>query len=210
MLDGAEGVVALLQRAHRIDNQAVCRLQAWDPTSTTVYVTTPFDVIAARRVGHDAGAMDQVEGAVIPVAQVLALDEITPRALGTLGRVAPAWPGALPPASGFALVETIPADVVFRLAEEGRALAAQFSGPLGPPASLLNQIVVDASSAGGNSAQVPMRMVFAATALGLIPGLAAAVEVPRVVRVSRAGRWVRLDAAFGSVFYSAGLPLVVS
>ena len=95
-------------------------------------------------------------------------------------------------------------------AEEGRALAAQFSGPLGPPVSLLNQIVVDASSAGGKSAQVPMRMVFAATALGLIPGLAAAVEVPRVVRVSRAGRWVRLDAAFGSVFYSAGLPLVVS
>lgn len=209
MLGGAQGLIALLQRAHRMDSQAVCRLQAWNNTNTTVYVATPFDVVAARRIQHGEGDFAPLEGAVLRVGEVLALGEISPESLATLPRVAPAWVGALPPAQGFTLVETIPADAVYRLAEEGRSLAGQFSGPLGPPASLLSQVVVDATGEDGIRAQVPMRMIFAASSLGLIPGLSAGLDVPRVVRVSVAGRWVRLDAAFGSVYYSAGLPLLV-
>ena len=52
-----------------------------------------------------------------------------------------------------------------------------------------------------------MRMIFACTALGLIPGFAAPIDVPRHLRVSTVGRWVRVDAPFGSVYRSTSLSL---
>lgn len=47
-----------------------------------------------------------------------------------------------------------------------------------------------------------MRMIFACTSLGLIPGFEAPAEIPRHLRVSTSGSWVRLDAPFGSVYRS--------
>jgi len=115
------------------------------------------------------------------------------------------FPGALPPASGFVLVDELPVGVVRDLADQGRALARQFSGPMGPPASLMDQTVITAtSSSGDTSVEVPMRAVFACTALQLIPGGSAPEEIPRQLRVSSVGRWLRIDAPFGSVYFSAG------
>ena len=54
-----------------------------------------------------------------------------------------------------------------------------------------------------------MRMIFTCTALGLIPGFAAPIDVPRHLRIATAGRWVRMDAPFGSVYHSTGLGLFV-
>ena len=103
------------------------------------------------------------------------------------------------------LVDELPVGVVRDLADQGRALARQFSGPMGPPASLMDQTVITAtSSSGDTSVEVPMRAVFACTALQLIPGASAPEEVPRQLRVSSLGRWLRIDAPFGSVYFSAG------
>src|SRR5699024_9830163 len=82
----------------------------------------------------------------------------------------------------------------------------QFSGPMGPPQSLMNQKVITASSEDV-SVEIPMRMIFACTNLGLIPNFAAPMDVPRHLRISGLGRWVRLGAAFAGVYRSNRLSL---
>ena len=112
--------------------------------------------------------------------------------------------GALPPVAGFELLDEIPADVVQRLSDQGRALARQFSGPLGPPQSLMDQAVITVN----DDTEIPMRLVFTLTALGLIPGMDAPAAIPRHLRVSRNSRWVRVDAPFGSAYHSSGIHLL--
>lgn len=226
---GGPGLQALLARAVGLDATASARLRQLDDTHVDVFVTTPFEVVASRRVlgqasrdgavvsaqtllsglqahadlerGADSGpdaasAADSGAGAPIPMNLNLgpARD--------------PSWPGALPPAAGFQLVDAVPVDVVRQLADQGQALARQFSGPLGPPASLLNQTVLTVTNdESGQSAEVPMRAIFACTSLGLIPGFSAPINVPRHLRVATCGRWLRVDAPFGTVYRSSGLSL---
>ncbi|MCQ9343246.1 hypothetical protein [Corynebacterium kozikiae] len=184
---GERGLETMLQRAVRLDAQAKLRLQQAGE-AVNVYVTTPFEVLACRRVqgsAHDA----------------------SPRLAATWAP-ATSWPGALPPARGFQLLDTVPVDVAYDLAEQGRGLARQFSGPLGPPASLLNQTVLTVE-AGEATAEIPMRMIFACTAMGFIPpAFTAEEDVPRTLRVSTAGSWVRIDAPFGSVYHAKRLNLL--
>ena len=116
------------------------------------------------------------------------------------------WPGALPPATGYSVVDTLPVTVVRELSDKGQQLTRQFSGPMGPPSSLLNQTVVTVESDGA-TVEIPMRMIFACTNLGLIPGFSAPMDVPRHLRVAQLGRWVRLDAPFGSIYRSTRLSL---
>lgn len=110
------------------------------------------------------------------------------------------------PGVGFTLLDEIPVDVAARLSQQGQDLARQFSGPLGPPRSLLDQTVLTVKG-GDKAAEVPMRMIFACSSLGLIPGWSAPMDVPRFLRVSTVGRWTRLDAPFGSVYHSTKLSL---
>ena len=190
---GESGLRALLLRARGLDEQATVRFRQLGE-QVDCFVTTPFRVLASRRV---VGEISR-DGAAAGVSAVLdALDSDPESAF--LG------PGALPPASGFVLVDELPVGVVRDLADQGRALARQFSGPMGPPTSLMDQTVITAtSSSGDTSVEVPMRAVFACTALQLIPGGSAPEEIPRQLRVSSVGRWLRIDAPFGSVYFSAG------
>ena len=122
-------------------------------------------------------------------------------------RVALAGLGALPPAEGFQEIDTLPVAVVRELSDQGQRLAREFSGPMGPPSSLLNQTVITVDNAAGVQVEIPMRMIFACTNLGLIPGFSAPMNVPRHLRVAGKGRWVRVDAPFGSVYHSTRLSL---
>lgn len=186
--NGEQGLKALLSRAVALDANALLRLQ---PKGDVIeaFVTTPFEVLASRRV------TGTVEGDTVFRAA-----DWTP-ALA-------AWPGALPPVSGFEELDIIPVDVVRELADQGRDLARQFSGPLGPPKSLLDQTVLEVTS-GTNRAEITMRAIFTCTSLGLIPGIATHPDIPRHLRVATAGRWTRIDAPFGSVYQSKGLALLV-
>ena len=201
---GERGLRALLQRALALQDDAYARFQRVGEHDVDVFVTTPFDCVASRRV---RGTVSR-DGAVVPARRVLEALETSTGALGAAQDQN--WPGALPPAEGFTLREEVPISTARQLADEGRNLTRQFAGPLGPPVSLLDAVVitVDADDRGPKL-EIPMRAVFTCTSLGLIPGFEAPVEVPRYLRVSSAGRWVRIDAPFGTVYHSKSLSLFV-
>lgn len=199
---GARGLTTLVGRAVGLDPQASARIQEVGDGALDVFVTTPFDTIASRRITGTTSHN---------TATVSARDLLAALQSGSV-EVGPArdavWPGALPPATGFVAREQVPVGVARRLADEGRNLARQFSGPAGPPKSLLDGIVLTADADSDDPVEIPMRMIFACTALGLIPGFEAPAEIPRHLRVSSCGRWTRLDAPFGSVYRNAGLGLL--
>ncbi|WP_293950885.1 hypothetical protein [uncultured Corynebacterium sp.] len=199
---GAQNLQVLVARAVGIESTASARFRQLTPDMVDVFVTTPFGVTAARRIKGVAGR----DGATVGASDLLnALTEGS-------SEIGPArdanWPGSLPPASGFILVDDIPVRVVRQLADQGQALARQFSGPMGPPTSLMDQEVISLEG-NGKTAQIQMRTIFTCTSLGLIPGYAAPEDVPRHLRVSVNGRWTRVDAPYGSVYHSAGLGLSV-
>ena len=193
---GARGLTALLSRALALDAQASARIQKVGEGQLDVFVTTPFDAIASRRT---SGSTTH-PGATVSARTML--DALKSGAAEVGPARDAAWPGALPPASGFIAREVVPIGVARRLADEGRNLARQFSGPAGPPRSLLDGVVLTADADSDNPVEIPMRMIFACTALGLIPGFEAPAEIPRHLRVATSGSWVRLDAPFGSVYRS--------
>ena len=193
---GARGLTALLSRALALDAQASARIQEVGEGQLDVFVTTPFDAIASRRT---SGSTTH-PGATVSARAMLDALKSGEAEVGPARDAA--WPGALPPASGFIAREEVPIGVARRLADEGRNLARQFSGPAGPPRSLLDGVVLTADADSDNPVEIPMRMIFACTSLGLIPGFEAPAEIPRHLRVASSGSWVRLDAPFGSVYRS--------
>ncbi|MBN9644152.1 hypothetical protein ACFSSC_02510 [Corynebacterium mendelii] len=213
--DGVPGLVALLQRAASINPMSVARVVATDrtrnpadtPQPLDVFVTTPFQVLVSRRV---TGTISR-DGAVCAVAQLA--DKLGDT--GADGSVRmdldscdASWPGAVPRPAVWQEIDTLPASVVADLSQQGKNLARQFSGPMGPPASLMDQNVLTVTGNGQTTA-IPMRMIFALTNFGLIPGNGAAVSIPRHIRVATAGSWQRIDAAFGSA-YRTSAPGVLS
>ncbi|GAB3084940.1 hypothetical protein [Corynebacterium aquatimens] len=227
---GAAGLRALLARALHLDSAAYARLSQLENLSqpaVDVFVSTPFECIASRRI---IGTVSR-DGAVVPASllaerlsqepEIFSEDHVGESRVGgsqvdgsqlRIGRSQDAqWIGALPPKTGFLEREIVPVTAVRQLADQGRALARQFSGPMGPPKSLLNQVVLTVSDDGPGRGEVdiPMRMVFACTSLGLIPGPGAPQSVPRHLRVSTCGRWIRLDAPYGSVYHTPQLSLFV-
>lgn len=199
---GGRGLRALLARAVGLDATASARLRQLDDDSVDIFVTTPFEVVASRRI---QGTVSR-DGAVVSAHTFQQALETEATTLDLGPARDPSWPGALPPAQGFQLLDTLPVDVVRNLADEGQKLARQFSGPMGPPSSLLNQTVVTVTGPK-QEVEIPMRMIFACTNLGLIPSFAAPLDIPRHLRVSGLSRWVRIDAPFGSVYHSTRLSL---
>lgn len=209
---GAAGLKALVERALALDSTGSARFSTFDANPDTpavdVFVTTPFSCVASRRVMGEVSR----DGAVVSLQNLrdaLAASEVSAVPAHSL-EVGPSrdanWLGALPPKTGYTERDIVPVNVVRDLADQGRRLARQFSGPMGPPRSLLEQIVLtaDTEQTSGAPVDVPMRMIFTCTSLGLIPGPGAPVEIPRHLRMSTAGRWIRLDAPFGSVYYTSG------
>lgn len=199
---GAQSLQVLVARAIGLESTASARFRQLAPDLVDVFVTTPFGVTAARRIKGVAGR----DGATVGASDLLKALSAESVEIGAARDAN--WPGSLPPASGFTLVDDIPVRVVRQLADQGQALARQFSGPMGPPSSLMDQDVISLE-ANGHSAKIQMRTIFTCTALGLIPGFAAADDIPRHLRVSVNGRWTRVDAPYGSVYHSAGLGLSV-
>jgi hypothetical protein len=119
-----------------------------------------------------------------------------------------AWRSALPPDSGFAHLDDVPARLMLDLAQRGAELAKEHSSAQGPPVSLLDQEVIRVSSADV-SVGVPMRCVFALTAMGFLPQSAEAVDADEIVRVRSLPAWLRIDARFGSVYRRRGDPALV-
>ena len=188
---------AFVERARRLDEASVIRLRQRSEDRLVAWASTGFDVLASRVVA----------GVVRPPDLCAGVDELL-RGLasaGTSGYVDPgfqmdsAWRWALPPESSFAHVDDVPADTVLGLAQRGAEVSKE-QGAVGPPASLLDQEVLSVSGAGV-TVGVPMRCLFALTAMDFVDD--------GVVRVRTVGPWLRIDAAYGSVYYRRELLRVV-
>lgn len=194
---GRGDLLTFTERALRLDEAAVIRLRTRADGLVGAWVATGFDVLAVR----------VVPGRLAPPDVTCSADGLRQglRASGADGAVDPgfpmdsAWRGALPPETGFAHLDDVPADALDALAREGVELARAHAGPQGPPASLLDQEVLTVSS-GATTVGVPMRCVLACAAMGFL-GAAAAGEV---VRIRATDTWLRVDAQYGSVFRRRG------
>jgi hypothetical protein len=199
-------LTAFVERAARLDVAAVIRLRARSGGLVTAWAATGFDVLASRVVAGTLRPDDLSVGADELARGLAAAD--------SSGYVNPgfpmdsAWRGALPPDSGFAHLDDVPARLMLDLAQRGAELAKEHGSAQGPPVSLLDQEVIRVSSADV-SVGVPMRCVFALTAMGFLPQSADAVEADEIVRVRTLPAWLRIDARFGSVYRRRGDPAVV-
>jgi hypothetical protein len=199
-------LAAFAERAARLDAATVVRLRTRSASHFTAWAPTGLDVLASRVV---AGMLrpDDLSVGADELARGLA-------AVDSTGYVNPgfpmdsAWRGALPPDSGFAHLDDVPARLMLDLAQRGAQLAKEHGSAQGPPVSLLDQEVIQVSSAGG-SVGVPMRCVFALTAMGFLPQSADAVDADEIVRVRVLPAWLRIDARFGSVYRRRGDPALV-
>jgi hypothetical protein len=200
-----EDLVTFVDRALRLDEAAVIRLRERAGGQVVAWVPTGFDVLASRVVGGRVKPTDLYAGAD---ALARALPEMDRSGFVEPGfAMDSAWRGVLPPEAGFVHLDDVPARAVLDLAQRGIALAKEHSSAHGPPASLLDQEVVAVSSAG-ESVGIPMRCVFALTAMAFLPqsigkGDAFAPESvapDEVVRVRVVPSWLRIDARFGSVY----------
>jgi hypothetical protein len=205
---GQEGGVAhradlatFVDYAMRLDDAAVIRLRARSAGLLTAWVATGFDVLASR----------VVVGKVRPHDLSVGADELARglSAMDASGYVDPgfsmdsAWRGALPPESGFTHLEDVPARVMLDLAQRGARLAKEHSKSHGPPVSLLDQEVIQVSSADV-SVGLPMRCVFALTAMGFLPQSSDEIDADEIIRVRILPAWLRVDARYGSVYRRRG------
>jgi len=206
-----EDLQTFTDRALRLDDAAVIRLRERAGGLVVAWVATGFDVLASRVVRGRLKPSDLSAGADALATGLTAMERD--------GYVDPgfpmdsAWRGVLPPETGFVHLDDVPARVVLDLAQQGVALAKEHSSSHGPPASLLDQEVVAVSS-GGESVGIPMRCVFALTAMGFLPQSAeqldpGTVPADEIVRVRALPSWLRIDARFGSVYRRRGDPALV-
>lgn len=192
-----DDLATFAERALRLDDAAVIRLRQRPDGNLAAWLATGFDVLASRAVA----------GRVRPADLCVGADSLTRSlpAMDASGFVEPgfamdsAWRGALPPDQGFAHLDDVPARAVLDLADRGAALAREHSSAHGPPASLLDQQVLAVSS-GSTGVGIPMRCVFALTALGFLPPTGSEVSAEEMVRVRVHPAWLRIDARFGTVY----------
>lgn len=201
-----DDLATFAERAVRLDGAAVVRLRERAGGRVAAFVATGFDVLASRVVSGRVRPKDLCAGADALVTGLAGID-----ASGFVDTGFPmdsAWRGAVPPDTGFTHLDDVPARVMLDLVTRGGALARQHSGAHGPPSSLLDQEVI-AVSGGGESVGVPMRCVFALTAMGFLPQNSAALNAGDIVRIRVSPTWLRVDAPFGSVLRRRGDPAVV-
>lgn len=196
-----------VERALRLDDASVVRLREREGGQDQIvaWVATGFDVLASRVVGGRVRPGDLSAGADMLAAGLAAPDG---EYVDPGFPMDSAWRGGLPPASGFTHLDDVPARVMLDLAHQGAAVAREHSSAHGPPVSLLDQEVI-AVSAGDVTVGVPMRCVFALTAMGFLPQTGNEVAAEEIVRVRAHPAWLRVDARFGSVYRRRGDPTMV-
>ncbi|MGK2865758.1 MAG: hypothetical protein ACSLFA_03790 [Mycobacterium sp.] len=196
-----------VDRALRLDDAAVIRFRERVGTGQVVaWVSTGFDVLASRVVAGRVRPADLSAGADTLARSLPVMDAAGFVELGF--PMDSAWRGALPPDNGFTHLDDVPAWAILELVERGTALAKEHSSAHGPPASLLDQEVL-AVSAGQSSVGIPMRCVFALTAMGFLPPNADVLSSEEIVRVRMHPAWLRIDARFGTVYRRLGDPALV-
>lgn len=200
---------AFVARAVRLDAAAVVRLRARAGGLLDAWVSTPFDVLATRTVHGTMTPTDTtVSGNELLAALAVAREELVDPGppLDLM------WRSALPPVTGWNVVDRLPVEVVAGLADRGLDVARKNVGPQGtPPASLLDQAVLTVSGQG-MEIKVPLRCLFALSGMGFLGGSRrGGDDDDETLRVTATDSWLRIDARYGAVVRRrhALLPLLV-
>ncbi|OBJ59990.1 hypothetical protein [Mycobacterium asiaticum] len=191
-----------VDHALRLDDAAVIRLRARAAGLVTAWLATGFDVLASRVVAGTVRPDDMSVGAD-GLARGLSAAPAADGYVDPGFAMDSAWRGALPPDSGFTHLDDVPAKAILELSQSGAQLAREHGSAHGPPVSLLDQEVIEVSS-GDTVVGLPMRCVFALTAMGFLPPSADAIGDEEVIRVRVLPSWLRIDARFGSVYRRRG------
>ena len=193
----------LLRRTAQLDPDALARFRL-SPAASTVLVRPPFGVLVSRTVRASVPAMGRrgLIDITVSAAEMLAwLDEMS--------SAAPAardveWRAGRPPDRGWRRVESVPDDVVRALVRQGAAAVKDVVAPGNAPSrsgalrssaadTLLDSTVLTAVSEDGTRVAVTLRALSALVRMGFLPrGGEIFVDV--------AGGWVRVVAAYGSVY----------
>lgn len=239
----ARRIASVAERVLSMDPEALARLRPL-PDGLDIFFSTPLGCALSQRLPGAglSGKDDDGDSTVVRAAALKdALQQWADSASTDAGAreseatfdlgtgVDMMWLGALPPVSGFQLVDWVPAEVlreVYREMEEEHELRG---GPAGLAPSMLDQELVEVTSeaennadqhgaseedrtgntAGGAAPQlvnITGRMVATAGATGVISPPPAALQKKYpgrqldVVRVAATGSWIRLDGVFGTLY----------
>ncbi|MTD13469.1 hypothetical protein GIS00_05860 [Nakamurella sp. YIM 132087] len=196
-----DDAAAFAGRAARWDNQGPVRLRA-DGDLVRLWATTPFDTLATRAV---TGTLEPRDVTVHAGNLLSALAVVRDGTVDPGPAVDAAWRAQLPPVAGWVAVDTIPAEVIGRLSDDGVARARANPGPAGGAGTALLDSEVMTVQGNGMSVVITMRTLFALSGMGFAPPTRG-----EVIRISATDAWVRLDARFGAVVRRrhAALPLL--
>lgn len=193
----------LLRRVVGLDSDSLARIRT-APDRVTVLVRLPFAVVAGRTVPAEIGEADARASIDRTVAAAELLDWLDGERAEEPELRDAQWRAAAPPVAGWHRVETVPDDVIRGLVRTGALALKEAAEREGVPGAspraevadaLLDAVVLTAEE-GGHTAQVTLRTLSALTRMGFLArGSYAAIDV--------AGRWVRVAAAYGSVFAEA-------
>ncbi|WP_375502379.1 hypothetical protein [uncultured Jatrophihabitans sp.] len=187
----------VLRRAVTLDAQSLTRIRLVDRTATAL-VRLPFGVLVSRTV--EAPGRDVSTDVTARASELLAwldceTDEPPPARDVE-------WRTGLPPATGWARIESVPDDVVRPLVRSGavalRDAAVREGVPGAQPRAevadaLLDSTVLTVEDDTGTRAEVSLRALSALTRMGFLPhGGRTLVDVH--------GRWTRVVAEYGTVY----------
>jgi hypothetical protein len=204
--DAVEELAPLVRRVIDLDRSALVRLRGGG-TRLTALVRLPFGVLAARTV--DVSAAESEVDTTVGGADLIAWldgersDPPEPRDAQ--------WRGGSPPRTGWQRIDRVPDTDIRPLVRSGALTLKEAAEREGVPGAQPREAVADALldsvvltvSDDSHSVGVTLRTLSALTRMGFLPrGSHAAVDV--------SGRWIRVAAAYGSVYAEqpgAGLTL---
>jgi hypothetical protein len=200
-------IVPMLRRTVALDASGLARVRR-SGTRLTVLTRLPFAVLVARTIEVPQSEPDL--DVAVRAGELLAWAD-GERAEPPQPRDAD-WRTGIPPATGWHRVDTVPDSEIRPLVRTGALTLKEAAEREGVPGAqprdavadaLLDSVVLTVSD-DSHTVEVTLRTLSALTRLGFLPRDShAAIDV--------AGRWVRVAAAYGSVFAErAGFGLTLS
>jgi hypothetical protein len=186
----------LIRRAVGLDPAALVRVRR-AASRVSLLVRLPFGVLAARTVeaaGPGASGDTTVRGSEL-LAWLDGEQDEPPQARDAQ------WRGGSPPSAGWRRVDRVPDSDIRPLVRSGALTLKEAAEREGVPGAQPREAVADALldsvvltvSGEGLSVEITLRTLSALTRMGFLPrGSHAAIDL--------AGRWVRVAAAYGSVY----------
>jgi hypothetical protein len=194
--DDMSELAPLVRRAVDLDPAALVRVRR-DGPHVSLLVRLPFGVLAARTVEANGDGSD-LDVTVCGSELLGWLDRSTdepPEARDAL------WRGGSPPRSGWQRVDRVPDADIRPLVRSGALTLKEAADREGVPGAQPREAVADALldsvvltvTGSGHTVEITLRTLSALTRLGFLPRDShAAIDV--------AGRWIRVAAAYGSVY----------